>query len=777
MDHESLRRLEFDKVREMLAMQARSAGGAERARRLVPSSIRPQVEAWLAQTAEAVELLRVRDTGFLGQVHDVGPSLRVAAAGGVLGPEALRDVGQVLRACRLARECTREERYAQLRAVVASLPCLPELEQEISQAIDEGGWVKDEASPELRAVRRRISAARARLKDSLREFVRSPAHQKYLQDAIVTERGGRYVVPVKQECRAEVPGIIHDESASGATVFVEPLAAVQANNEIRRLESEERREVERVLRRLTGRLAPWGEEIRAGVGALHEFDFILARGSLALAMDGRQPLLNERKWVRLPRARHPLLGKEAVPIDIEVGRDFDILIITGPNTGGKTVALKTLGLLTVMGMSGLFLPAAEGCQICLFDAVLADIGDEQSIEQSLSTFSSHMGTIVEILRRATSDSLVLLDELGAGTDPVEGASLARAILEELLNRGLRAVVTTHQSELKVFASQHARAENASVEFDPVSLRPTFRLIIGVPGSSNALEIAARLGLEARLVERARELLPRQEVELGRVIAQLRETTEAAERERTRWEQLRREVELLQAALASQREALERERREVLERTRSDARQYLARLRAEADEAVEQIRRLLREREQPPRWHEVEQARRGLGRLSVDLPQPPPAVPASAEDLRPGSPVEIRSIGQRGHVITAPNAQGEVLVQVGIVKLTVRAEDLAPAAEQERERARARTQTFLDKARTTSPELDLRGLHAEDALHELDRYLSDARLAGLTSVRIIHGKGTGALRRAVREYLEKAGVQEFRDGERGEGGSGVTVVLL
>ena len=541
-------------------------------------------------------------------------------------------------------------------------------------------------------------------------------------------------------------------------------------------ELEEEREIERILSEASRHIAPYVEELVNNLELLKKFDFILARARLALEMNGVRPIFNDRGLVRLRTARHPLLGSEAVPIDLELGQKFDILVITGPNTGGKTVALKTVGLLVLMGMAGLFVPAGEGSELSCFDAVYADIGDEQSIEQSLSTFSSHMSNIIRILGCASSQSLVLLDELGAGTDPLEGSSLARAILEELLARQAKAVVTTHQSELKAFAYQHERVENASVEFDPITLMPTYKLAIGIPGQSNAFEIAERLGLKGSIVARARECVPQQELELGRMLRDLKEARFRVETERQQMAVLQRELREERDQLQEAAARFEEERREALRRIRREGEAYLTRTRREADEVLGEIKELLKQKESI-KWHELERPRRRLRKLRMTVPrEEEPA--AEPDDLIPGSYVEIRNIGQKGYILEGPNASGEVMVQVGIMKLTVDQDQLRPMQSPEQKVMRSRTRTFLDKARQINPERDLRGMTVADALHEVEKYLEDAHLAGLEQVRIIHGKGTGALRKAIQDWLGRnSRIKSFRDGERTEGGFGVTVVYL
>ncbi len=772
-----LRRLEFDKVCRMLSQEAYSALGAERALGLEPVTEIEKADYLQQQTEEALKVLRLRDAGFLASVTDIRPELRRVKSGAFLAADEILKVGAVLRASRLASEIAERKECPVLRELTSRLFVDESLEKAIQEAVDETGAVRDAASFELKAIRARINIVRSRIREYLQDMVRSPHYQRFLQDTIVTERQGRYVVPVKSEYRFEVKGIIHDESASGATVFIEPEAVVQANNEIRRLQAAEAKEIERILRELAAKMRPFIEELEENLNILAELDLILAKGRLALKMDGVRPALNGEGVFILKKARHPLLGKNAVPVDLELGKRFDILVITGPNTGGKTVTLKTVGILTLMAMSGLFVPAAWGTQIGIVDAVWADIGDEQSIEQSLSTFSSHMSNIIRILDKASARSLVLLDELGAGTDPVEGAALARAILEELLAKGVKAVITTHQSELKAFAFQEPRVENACVEFDPVTLEPTYRLSVGIPGHSNALEIAGRLGLKERIVQRARQLIPQGEQDLGGLINRVQDYRRKLEREMQTLQELRQKVNEEHRLLEEEKAKMAREREEIIRKTKEAADNYLRRVKEEAEEVLDEIKRSLKERETPPKWHELEKARqrvRGLGRQRI-----PEVVDGPYDDnLRPGDHVEIRSIGRKGYVLEGPNDKDEVLVQVGILRLTVPKKDVTRAVSPDDEIMREKSRTFWEKAKTISPELDLRGLTANDAVYEVERYVEEACLAGLDKIRIIHGKGTGALRQAVREWLAGCPlVTSFRDGEREEGGHGVTVAFL
>jgi len=773
-----LEKLEFNKITADLARYAYSEGGEELCRNLQPSRNLNAVKLRLDETAEAMEMLRFAEPSYLSGLVIITPYLDKAKAGGIIMPSELRDIYRLLLASRLAKKTADDERYPRMQAKSRELFADLKLEQMIDRMISEEGEVRDDATPELKRIRNQIQVLRQRIRDYLQDFIRSGNNQRVLQDAIVTERDGRYVVPVKQEYRYEVKGIVHDESASGATVFIEPLAVVEQNNRIRSLQGEEKREIERILRELSSQIAAYRDELDHNVRILSEIDAIYARARLAYHMNAFRPQVDDSGILDLSRARHPLLGDKAVPIDVRLGQDFDMMVITGPNTGGKTVALKTVGLLVLMTMAGLFIPARESSRVSVFDEVFVDIGDEQSIEQSLSTFSSHMSNIIHILKHSDSKSLVLIDELGAGTDPAEGASLARVILEEFRNKGAKVIVTTHQSELKYYAYQTERVVNASVEFDPKTLQPTYRLTIGTPGQSNALEIAARLGLEERLVEAARQLMPVKEIELSNMIRELKEKTYFLEQSYRETERLRLELTKEKQALQEEKERLEAQKAAILARARSEADSYLRTVKREAEEAVQELKNLLKEKDKPPKWHEVEQKRQRIRELHVEEPWRESTAEIAPADLKPGDYVLIKNINQRGYVLEGPDPQGEVTVQVGILKLNVSQDQLVPSESPEEKKYQRKNQSFLEKARTISKEIDVRGKLAEEAIQEIDKYLEDANLVGIDSVRIIHGKGTGALRKAVRNFLQDHRyVQSFQDGAREEGGYGVTVVKL
>jgi len=775
MDRETLTKLEFDKIQAELAALAYTAGAQEKIRQMMPSADVSLVNMRLDETAEAMELLRFGEPGFLHSLKPVSTHLKKARVAGILSPGELIDVYHLLRSSRLAIKYTGTPSARILKNICSALTENKQLEQMIIDAVDEDGQIRDDASSSLRSIRKQIETSRLRIKDYLQNFIRSGNNQNLLQDALVTERAGRYVVPVKQEYRNEVKGIVHDESASGATVFIEPLPVVEHNNKIKSLQIEEQREIERILRELSASVSAFAAELQTNNEILENLDVIFARANLAYNMNAFRPQINNRGIIDLQKARHPLLGKQAVPVNISLGQTFDILVITGPNTGGKTVVLKTTGLLTVMAMCGLFVPAREDSQLSVFKNIYVDIGDEQSIEQSLSTFSSHMNNIIHILKNVGTGSLVLMDELGAGTDPHEGAALARAILERLKNLQAKVIVTTHQSELKTFAYQNQRVENACVEFNPVTLMPTYELTIGTPGQSNAFAIASRLGLDHEIVTQARSLVPEREKEIGDMIRQLKESRYSFEISSRELEKDRRELDRERQELENERENLTTMKNEIIRKARQEADSYVRAIKREANEAIDELKEILKEKEKPPKWHEVEEKRKRLRDLSVQFED---AEAGSAnDDFKAGDYVQLKSIGQYGYVLEGPNNQGDVMVQIGATRLSVNREQLLPARVKQ-EKPQRYQQTFLEKARSISPELDLRGKYAEEALEELDKYLDDAALAGIEKVRIIHGKGTGALRRAIRSYLQNHHfVSEFRDGAIAEGGFGVTVIKL
>lgn len=776
IEEKVLDKLEYHKIRDMLADLAFFAGGASRAYAMTPSPNFEAVNRRLDETGEAMERLRFGEPSFLSGLKLLDHLLAKSRMGGILTAPELREIYLLLHATRMAKRYVGEGKYPLLAGLLTGLVEDRELEQKIDQAVGEEGQLRDDASPQLKNIRKQINTIRTRTKDYLQNFIRSSDNQKILQEALVTERDGRYVVPVKQEHKAMVKGIVHDESASGATVYIEPLPVVELNNRMRSLQTEEKREIERILRDLSQLTGLMAQDLARNQELLALLDFIFARARLAYKMYAFRPVINMRGILQIYRGKHPLLGEEAVPVDVELGQDFDVLVITGPNTGGKTVTLKTIGLLVLMTMSGLYIPAREKSRIPIFDSLYADIGDEQSIEQSLSTFSSHMKNIIQILKGADRRSLVLLDELGAGTDPVEGSALGQVILDQLRIKGAKVVVTTHQSQLKNYAYSTQRVENACVEFDPLSLQPTYELTTGMPGQSNAFEIATSLGLDKSLVKKARELVPQREKEVGNMIRQLKESHYTLDRESREVmrikEDLIREKENLDLALKE----MEEERQEVISRVQEEGLKELRRVKQEAAQALLEFKQLLKDKDKPPKWHEIEEKRQKIKQIKVHRGLEEVETEDQAGSIEAGDYVRIKNINQKGYVLGSHGAQGELSIQVGSMKFNVRPENLVKITQPVRSDQPLRRESFLHKAQKISKEIDVRGKLSDDAVLEIDRYLADALLVGLDSVRLIHGKGTGALRAAVQKYLKThPQVKAFRDGLPEEGGHGVTVV--
>ncbi|OPX86672.1 MAG: Endonuclease MutS2 [Pelotomaculum sp. PtaB.Bin104] len=784
MDKKTLTRLEFHKVKEQLAAHAGSALGKERVMELEPVDNPFIISRWQAETSEGRELLRLDPVAEIGGWRDIRLPLQRAGRGALLEPEELLAVADTLTASRLIKKFLQEkqERYPILSELGLALAALPDLERKIKEAILPGGEVASGASAALAQIRRKLTGAQAQIKGHLEHVIRSPEYQKYLQDPIVTVREGRYVVPVKIEYRAQVPGIVHDQSASGATLFVEPMAVVEKNNELRRLIVAEKQEVLKILSDLSAQVAQNAEDLRISLDALGDLDFIVARARYSQKLNALAPVFEGEANMNIRLGRHPLLQGDVVPVDLRLGEDFDTLVITGPNTGGKTVALKTAGILVLMAQSGLHLPAEEGTKLGIFKQVFTDIGDEQSIEQSLSTFSSHMINIVEIISKAGRDSLVLLDELGAGTDPAEGAALAQSILEKLHAAGAKTIATTHYSELKNFAYLRERVENASVEFDAVTLRPTFRLLIGRPGRSNAFEIATRLGLPAELVARAKEFLTVEQVQVDELMRNLERTQQEAEANRRESIEMTEEARALKDKYEKLEFDLAQKRESIMAKAAEEARNLVRSARMEAESTIKELREKLAQEAAQGRESAIQTARENLAKLNKKvvkkIPEKVIAGKAPAH-LQIGEEVYLPKYNTNGFVLAPPGPDGEVQVRVGVIKVNVPLKELRRVEKKRPAQAKSSAAGLaLDKARDISFELDLRGQFADDALLEVEKYLDDAFLAGLPKVRLIHGKGTGSLRAAVHRYLRgHHRVKSFRLGEQGEGGYGVTVVEL
>ncbi len=778
------RALELDKILDLVAAETACQDAAELARAIVPAKTAAEARHLLEETDAAFVLMAKFGGPSFRDLKNVANPLRRAQAGGSLGMRELLDVAGTLRAVRALQSW--HDKSAGMKTALSDrfsvLAPNKYLEEKIFTCIVSEEEMADAASPALASIRRKIRNASAKARDQLEKLVRSSAHQKHLQESIITQRGGRYVVPVKAEFRGEVPGLVHDTSASGATVFVEPMAVVEANNQIRVLQSEELEEINRILRELSAEAGEFAEGIIQSYHIAVELNLIFAKAQVAYRMKAVTPEIGEDGKTLLHAARHPLIAKEkVVPTDITLGDRFDTLIITGPNTGGKTVALKTLGLLTLMALCGLMLPAGAGSRVSVFSHILADIGDEQSIEQSLSTFSAHMTNLIKILHLADSRSLVLLDELGAGTDPVEGAALATAIIEELRSKGCRMACTTHYAELKAYAIQTPGVENGCCEFDVETLRPTYRLLIGVPGKSNAFAISKRLGLEERLVDRAGQLVSQESSAFEQVVGRLEEDRRKLE---DQLELARRAADQardsLRQAEAKQAEAGHQARRE-LEQARQEAANLVQKTRRQADALLNELDELRRQQNKALSAEQKARLRGGL--RDLESAADPVHKQRSNQDytlprdLKPGDSVLIFDIDKKATVLEAPR-DGQALVQAGIIKTRVPLENLRLLGEQKPERPKGRSVTKSVSAPEASTSLDLRGQSCDEALMEVDAFLDRAARMNLPQVTIIHGKGTGVLRAAVQKHLRRCPqVKSFRLGAFGEGESGVTVAEL
>ena len=783
----SIQTLELPRVLELLAAQAATEEGKDRCRALRPFTDPNEVQRLQKETSAACAMIVLKGTPPLSGVRPVAASLQRADMGGALNTRELLDIAALLRCARSAKEYAAGEGGAKtsIDHLFNSLQANRYLEDRISGSILSEEEIADAASPELADIRRHIRASASKVRDILQKLI-SSSQAKYLQESIITMRSGRYVVPVKSECKNEIPGLVHDVSGSGGTFFIEPMAVVKTNNELRELQSREEKEIERILRELSAECAAHKEDIAQDYDLLILIDCIFARARLSDKLRCTEPKL-AKQGLTLRKARHPLLDpKKAVANDLYLGENFDTLVITGPNTGGKTVTLKTIGLLTLMAQCGLHIPADDGSAVVVFDHVLSDIGDEQSIAQSLSTFSSHMVNIVGILAQCGSGTLILFDELGAGTDPVEGAALAAAIIESARERGALVCATTHYAELKVYAMTTKGVENASCEFDVETLAPTYRLLIGVPGKSNAFAISRRLGLPQEIIDKAAARIDAENIRFEDVLTQLDRQRQQMEKEKDEARRLRREMEESAKTAREYREKLEKEKAKAVEKAQAEARAIIQEARDTADRVFAELNEMRRRQEKEADWLEQNQRRSDLRRQlneaedalgsREELPTPPPTRPAKAGDT-----VELVKMGTRASVISV-NKDGSLQLQAGILKITARQEEVrvvedADGGKKQAVQIAQRAEHKL-RALGASPEVDLRGMMTDEALLVLDRFLDSAVMGRLDTVTVIHGKGTGAVRKSVRDHLKRSKyVKSFRPGRFGEGEDGVTVVEL
>ncbi|GAC42682.1 endonuclease MutS2 [Paenibacillus popilliae] len=784
MDSKILNTLDYHKILASLANHAATGLGEQAALHLRPISDFEEVKRRLQATDEAMTVERLKGGPPLAGVKDIRGALKRARIQAILSSTELWDISALLFAARRTKHhiaaVHEEEAIPLLQDLAETISDQKQLEEDIRQCIDEQGEILDQASFELAAIRRELRTGETRIREKLEAMIRTSNAAKMLQEQLITIRNDRYVIPVKQEYRSHYSGIVHDQSGSGATLFIEPEAIVAMNNHLRETKLREEREIERILSRLTDRVGLIADVLEYDTGAVETLDFMFAKARLAREMKASLPRMNDRGFLKLRQACHPLIpADQVVPIHVELGNSYTSILVTGPNTGGKTVTLKTIGLLSLMAMSGLFIPAEDGSQMCVFDTIYADIGDEQSIEQSLSTFSSHLTNIIRILEQMTPKSLVLLDEVGAGTDPAEGSALAIAILEHIHRLGCRMVATTHYSELKAYAYERKGVINASMEFDVQTLRPTYRLLIGVPGRSNAFAIAERLGLPKSIIDHARGEVTEEDMRVETMIASLEDNRLKAEAERETASKLRMDLEAMQQKLTRELEKQEADREKRQAQAEEKARAIVDKARRQAQEIIADLRQLAMEGVEV-KEHMLTEARKRLDEAAPEakLAAKPKRQAKPARRIEAGDDVRVYSLNQKGSVVEFVGE--EAVVQLGMMKMKVPLDDLELLSSVKSAAKAVQSGTNVKRTRgdTIRSELDLRGANLEEALMEVDRFLDEALIGNLGQVYIIHGKGTGILRSGIQEFLRKhKHVKSFRLGDFGEGGTGVTVAEL
>ncbi len=790
MNERALRILEFNKIKDRLVDFAISPMGKEMAAELKPMEYLSDITLAQKETTLAANMALKKGRLPLGGLKDIRPQLKRASMGGVLSVDELLYVGQFLYVSRRVKNYSiaekKDDDFGDISSYFEMVKAVPELEKEIERCIISETEIADDASPALRDIRKSIKISNDRIRDKLNSIIYSQTYKNMLQDAVITVRNDRYCVPIKSEYRSSFPGITHDQSNTGSTLFIEPMSIVEINNTIRELMAKEKAEIERILMKLSDRVAEYSDVLDANLTVLTHLDFIFAKAELSFAMEGSEPKFNENGYINIRRGRHPLLDKKTVvPIDIYLGGDFTTLLITGPNTGGKTVALKTLGLFTLMGQAGLHIPAFDNSELSVFDEVFPDIGDEQSIEQSLSTFSAHMTNIINILENVTEKSLVLFDELGAGTDPTEGAALAMSIIESLRKRYIRTAVTTHYSELKVYALSTERVENACCEFSVETLRPTYRLLIGIPGKSNAFAISKKLGLSDDIISSAKDYIDKENIKFEDVITDLEISKRSVVIEQERAEQYRKQAESLKNEVEKQKEKTREQKEKILNDAREEARLIYQKAKEEADSIIKELNRQAKNRAGSEKMNETRRKLKdkisSMNEESFKAEARKKKKHEPPKELKAGDRVYIISFDQNGTVISGPDANKEIFVQMGIMKIKVPMAEVAIADDEPREKVKEKKSGFkmkTGKSQFVSPEIDCRGQLVDEAIGNIDKYIDDAYLAGLKQVTIIHGKGTGALRSAVQTYLARnPHVKKYRFGNYGEGEMGVTIAEL
>ncbi len=796
MNEKALRILEYHKIINLLTDKATSAPGKELCHVLKPMTDIEKIEEAQRQTADAFSRLVKGDRANFSGNTDISYSIKALEIGSALSAAELLKIAASLACAARAKAFSRTERDDEiedsLQRFFANLEPLTPLQNEINRCILSEEEIADDASAALKHIRRSISLTNDKIHSQLTNMVNG-SYRTYLQDAVITMRNNRYCIPVKSEHKGNVPGMIHDQSATGSTLFIEPAVIVNLNNQLKELAMQEQDEIERILAELSANASDFTEELANNYRLLTILDFIFARAALAIDMNASRPLFNNKRYINIRKGRHPLLNKKTVvPIDVHLGADFDLLIVTGPNTGGKTVSLKTVGLFTLMGQSGLHIPALDRSELGVFTEVYADIGDEQSIEQNLSTFSAHMTNTISILDNADEHSLCIFDELGAGTDPTEGAALAIAILKHLHDRGIRTMATTHYSELKVFALTTPYVENACCEFDVETLRPTYRLLIGIAGKSNAFAISSKLGLSDEIIASAKEHISEEEESFEDLLANLEDSRRTIEKERSEIQSYKMEIASLKQRLEQKQERLDTQKDKILREANEEARKILQDAKDVADETIRNFQKANRQTS----IKDLEKARTKVrdkiseknNKLSITDAKPTHKL-LKPSQLKLGDFVKVVTMGLKGTVSTLPDAKGDLFVQCGIIRSKVNIKDLVLAQEETMSGIASYKKRYggmnsgsgsnrisMSKAATLSPEINLLGKTVDEAIAELDKYLDDAYLSHAPSVRIVHGKGTGALRQAVSQHLKRVSyVKSFHLGEYGEGDAGVTIV--
>ncbi|RDY24131.1 endonuclease MutS2 [Romboutsia maritimum] len=789
MNQKSLRVLELNKIIDLLKKKASSSLGLRYIENLNPSSNFEEVKYMLEETSESQAILIKRGSIGLQGIHDIEAKVKRAQIGASLDPASLIMIADTLRVSRILKNnlsSSDEEdfNYPIIQTLSNSLYAYREIEDKIYTAIVSELEISDNASSTLRDIRRRIVQKNQSIRSKLNSIITSTTYQKYLQDAIISVRGDRFVVPVKSEYRSQVSGIVHDQSSSGATLFIEPMSIVEMNNELRQLRLNEQEEIERILAELSDLVGSVSNDLISNQEILGKLDFAFAKGKLSIQIKGIEPELNKDKYINIKNGRHPLLdNNKVVPNTIYLGRDFHTLVITGPNTGGKTVTIKTVGLFALMNQCGLHIPADYGSSMCVYDNIFADIGDEQSIEQSLSTFSSHMTNIVTILKEVTQDSLVIFDELGAGTDPIEGAALAISVLEDVNMAGAKCIATTHYSELKNYALTKPGVENAAVEFDIETLSPTYRLLIGVPGKSNAFEISRKLGLSDYVITRAKEFINTDNLELEDILQNVEKNRIKAVEEREEAEKLKLEIETLKQEYDQKLEKLTTQRDKLIEQAKSEAFRITRQAKEEVDNIIKELRILEEERASKEKNRKIEELRKELTNSMGSL-QPtvksmivPKVATKEIKNLKTGDEVKVITLNQNGSVVSVDEKKKEAVVQIGIMKMTLPYKSLQKSKKDVKTTVTKSTRNIIkSKSGSIRSEVDLRGLNLEEAIMEVEKYLDDAYVAGLETATIIHGIGTGVLKAGLQDILRRnKHVKSQRPGQYGEGGAGVTIV--